>query len=142
TYGRECGELGADLVGVRAFEVGQNRDRTPPRGTGRVEVTDRVVGVAEPVEGVDLPEVVAQVAVQVGGVVVRGDRLRVLPELVMDVTQGASGVRLPVAFPEPLVPGEGLLAVRAGGVEVAEQGEVPADRGERVRPPDVVAVRL
>jgi hypothetical protein len=51
--GSKTRELGADLGGVRAFDVGQDRQRLPPRGAGGVDVADRVVGVAEPAENVD-----------------------------------------------------------------------------------------
>jgi hypothetical protein len=98
-----------------------------------------VVGVAEVGEGGGFFVAVAEVPHQVEGVLVAGDGLGVVAEVVVGVAEAVPGGGLPVAVVEVLVQGEGLLAVGEGLLVVAEQGVVPADRVEGLGLPALVA---
>jgi hypothetical protein len=118
-------EFRADMLGVGVVEVDQDGQCKLPGVAGGVEVAGDVVGLAEVGEKGGL--VVAVVLPgQVDGVLVAGDGLVVLAEVVVGVADAVPGNGLPVAVAEFLVQGEGLLAGGEGLPVIAELSVEPA----------------
>jgi hypothetical protein len=132
-------EFGAEGVGVGVVQVVEDGQGLLPCLTGCFGRAGRVVGVAEVGEGHGFPIPAAEVAVQVDGVVVAGNGLGVVAEVLMGVAEAVPGTGLPVAVAEIDEEGEGLLAVGEGLLVVAEQGVAPANRVEGAGLPTTVA---
>ncbi len=127
----EAAEFGSDMVYGRVAQLGENSQGLLPGGTGSVKSFCDVVAVAEVGEGVGFVVAVAEVAMQLEGVLETDAGLFVMAEVMVCVAEAVPGGRLPNAVAELLLQGERLPAVGEGLLMPAEQGVVPADRVER-----------
>src|SRR2546421_4903531 len=87
----KAGEFGADLGGVGVVHFVEDGQGLLPGVAGGLRVAGGVVGVAEVGEGVGLVVAVAGVPDQSEGVLVAGDGLGVLAEVVVGVAQAVPG---------------------------------------------------
>lgn len=135
-------EFGGDLVGVGVAEVVEDIHRALPGLAAGTGIAGGTVGVAEVGERDGFEIAVTESSVQLEGMLVAGDGLMVVAEVVVGVAEAIPCVGLTVAIAELLQQGEGLLAGREGLLVFAELCMTPADRVEGVGLPVPVAGSL
>lgn len=113
-------EFDADGLGIGVVELVEDGKGVLPGVAGRPGIAGGVVDVAEVGKDSRFVVAVAEVPVQVEGVLVAGDGLVVAAEVVMGVAEAVPCVGLPGAVVELLEQGQGLLAVGEGLRVVAE----------------------
>jgi hypothetical protein len=90
----EAVEFGTEPVGVGRVKMIEDDNCLLPDGTGGSCVADGVVGVAEVGEGLGQAVAVAEVVIQLDGVLKAGDGLGVVAEVVVDVAEAVPGASL------------------------------------------------
>jgi hypothetical protein len=131
-------EFCADLVGAGVVEFVEDGQGVSPSEAGAVEVVGGVVGVAEVDDAVGLVVAVAEVVVQVDGVLVAGDGPGVVAEVLVGVAETVPRLGQTAAVIEFLVQSESLLAVDEGLLVAAEEGMLPgAPPGTRTPNPRI-----
>jgi hypothetical protein len=126
-------EFGAELVGVGVVELVEDDQGVLPGLVCGLGIAGGVVRVAEPGECVGFAVEVAEIPVQLEGVLVAGDCLGVVAEVVVGIADDLPCLSLSVEVAaDLLVQGEGLLAGGEGLSVVPAHGVEPTDCGEGV----------
>ena len=124
--GIQLPQLAANLAGVGVAQVVEDGQGLLPGLAGGVVLPGGVLGVAEVGESAGLADPVAEFGQQFNGVTVAADRLCVLAEVMVSVTEAVPGGRLAVAVAEFTVQGESLTTALQGQLVVTEQSVMPA----------------
>lgn len=110
-----------------------------PGLVGGSVIADGVISVAETGEGVGFVVVVAEFVVEGEGLLVVGDGLLVVVEVVIDVAEAVQSVGFTPSVTEFTIQVQGLLAIDGGLRVVPEQSVAPANRIQSAGLPGVVA---
>src|SRR6266496_2261079 len=123
----ESAESGANPAAVRMAEFVEDAHGAFPRVASRIEVTSGAVGFAEADENAGFEVAVAEFTEQAGRTLIAADRLPVVAEVMVAVTEAVPGVRLAVPVPDLAEQRQRLPAVRECLVEVFPQGKAPPE---------------
>jgi hypothetical protein len=116
-----AGEPGADLVGVQVVQVLEDDQGRSPGVAGSWQISSGVEGVAKVGEDDGLPVAVAtELPVRGQGPPEAGDRVGVVPELMVRVAEAVPRQRLAVAVADGAVEVKGPLAVLDGALVVSQ----------------------